>query len=58
MKILKAPIVDKKPDNCLRCSFNTDKYCSLKISMDLENTFVQNNRENVCGDCPLVEDGE
>jgi hypothetical protein len=56
MKILNAPVVDEKPKNCLECRFNENKYCSLKTAMDIETTFVQNNRDNVCEDCPLILD--
>lgn len=54
MKILNAPVVDEKPNSCRSCDFNQTKYCSLKTAMGIETTFVHNNNENVCNDCPLV----
>lgn len=45
---------DELPNSCLHCKFNQNKYCSLKMFLNLENTFVQNNREKIDKECPLL----
>ena len=62
MKILKMDItVDKLPDGCISrgysesCVFNKDKYCILKMALDHNETFVQNNLNKIPLDCPLKE---
>lgn len=60
MKILKMEItVDRLPDGCSSgcdgesCVFNQNKYCILKMALDHNDTFVQNNVNRIPLDCPL-----
>ena len=61
MKILEMDIkVDKLPDGCSianigdeSCVFNCFKYCILKLALNKENCFVQNNHGIIPDDCPL-----
>lgn len=56
MKINKIQIdLDKLPKNCIDCVFNQNKYCVLKIALEKQNTFVQNNRINIDKACPLID---
>ena len=60
MKILSIK-VDELPTNCSYskecgdgCVFNQNKYCVLKMACNQSNAFVQNNRDNIPSDCPLI----
>jgi hypothetical protein len=66
MQVLNLNVqVDKLPDGCSTsdpnhesCIFNCSKYCILKQALNRKECFVQNNRNIIPDDCPLIIDNK